>query len=136
MRKLSIFVLALFAVMAIGVVAASAAKDDKVKVGTTVTLQFNGGNGPYGEGGKFKGKVKAKKGCKKNRLVKVKKVNGGIVGEDTTDKNGNFEVPAGNDFTPGNYFAKAKKRTIEKKKKTIVCKSGRSGTIDAPGDGA
>jgi hypothetical protein len=131
MRKLALLLAAaLVATVAFGLVAATAAEKTKVK--TKVTIKYDSGSGaPYYENASFSGKVKAKKGCKKNRQVKVKQVGGATVGTDKSNKNGKYEVSAGS-FNEGSFFAKAKKKVIEKNNKTIVCKKGKSKTITIP----
>jgi hypothetical protein len=131
MRKLALLlVAALVATVAFGLVAATAAEKTKVK--TKVTIKYDSGSGaPYYENASFSGKVKAKKGCKKNRKVKVKQVGGTTVGTDKTNNNGRYEVSAGS-FNEGSFFAKAKKKKIHKNNKTIVCKKGKSKTITIP----
>jgi hypothetical protein len=131
MRKLSsLLVAALVATVAFGVLAATAAEKTKVK--TKVTIKYNAGTGaPYYENASFSGKVKAKKGCKKNRKVKVKEEGGQTVGKDRSNNNGRYEVAAGS-FNEGDFFAKVKKKKLEKKGKTIVCKKARSKTISVP----
>jgi hypothetical protein len=131
MRKLSsLLVAALVATLAFGLLAANAAEKTKVK--TKVTIKYNAGSGaPYYENASFSGKVKAKKGCKKKRKVTVKEEGGATVGTDKSNNNGRYEVAAGS-FNQGDFFAKVKKKKIEKKNKTIVCKKAKSKTITIP----
>ena len=113
--------------------AAAATADPAEQVESTVTIKFaeGGGTAPYYEEDAFKGKVKAKHGCKKDRTVKVFKEGGGLVGKDDTNERGRYEVPAVNPH--GDFFAKAKGKKIEKNNgEEFRCKRAKSDTITVP----
>jgi len=138
MRKLSVLVFALVAMLAVGGIAANAAKKEKVK--SKVTLNFKsgpaGGGDPYYEEAVFKGKVKAKgkaskkakRKCKRGRTVVVKHVGGGRFGQDRTNGQGKYFISASDAYNePGRYKATVKR----KKKGKIVCKKATSRAVRA-----
>lgn len=139
MKKLSAFVLALVATLALGGLVANAANKDKEKVKSKVTLKFKSGpagGDPYYEEAVFKGKVstkgkaskKAKKKCKAGRTVVVKRVNGGKFGQDKTNKQGKYVLSASDAYNePGKYKATVKR----KKKGKIICKEATSRAVRA-----
>src|SRR3712207_3585762 len=97
MKKLSsLLIAALVATCAFATAAAVAAPAEQVESTVTIKFEEGGGVAPYYEEDKFKGKVKAKKGCKKDRTVKVFKEGGGLVGKADTNERGRYEVPAVN----------------------------------------
>lgn len=135
MKKVSsLLIAALVATCAFGVVAATA--KENIKVESSVTIKFTDGGtttnpySPYAED-KFSGKVKGKKGCKKGRTVKLIKQGGGVEGKATTDDKGFYDIPANN--PTGNFFAKAKKKTINKDNgDKVKCSKATSNTISVP----
>jgi hypothetical protein len=133
MKKRSILITALIAVLALSAVTAFAAPPTKVN--TKVSLSFSGAGSdpydPYGEA-KFTGKVKAKKGCKKGRKVVVRNGNGASVGGTKSAANGSFSVAVPSNFAPGSYQATAKKKKLKKGSKKITCKRGTSNTVVVP----
>lgn len=153
MNRFLIPVVSLIALFAIGVTGASATHGDgkkkKVKFDSSVSINYQDARkpdpnnpydpyDPYGPGSeaRFTGKVKSeRRKCKKNRKVVVKRELAGKdakVGSDITNRKGRYVIGQGNGATPGSYYAKAKKRKIEKKHKIIVCKKARSETITVP----
>ena len=91
MKKLGTTVLAVLACVAVG--AATLAIADTKKVKTKATVEYNvftQGTAPYYEQtSAFSGKVKAKKGCKKNRKVKIVPAIGKQV---KSDKKGRYTI--------------------------------------------
>ena len=130
MKKLSSLLIA--ALVASCVFAAVSAIADTTKVKSSVTIKFEDG-GVYNEYGqdRFTGKVKGKKGCKKDRTVKVVKQGGGVEGKTTSDAKGFWDVASSN--PTGNFFAKVKKETIKKGNgDKIKCSKATSNTISVP----
>jgi hypothetical protein len=132
MRKLSVLVLALLVCLAVGAVTVEAAK---IKVKTKVTVDFSGkfsGGNPTGNpyapyspitfNGDFAGKVKGKKGCKKNRKVTI---SGGI-GSTKSNKSGNYDVSVNKVPASGNYTATVKKKKFKKGGDKIICKKAKA----------
>jgi len=81
----------------------------------------------------FKGKVKSDRaGCRKKRKVLVFRKNSPNVKIASTksNKKGKWHTDLSGTPPPGDYFAKAKKKTL--KNGTIVCKKGKSPTITVP----
>ena len=116
-------VLALVACLALGSVSMSIGAPDK-KVKTKVTLDYTErGNPPYDESA-FSGKVKAKKGCKKNRKIKIPGV-----GDTKSNSSGAYSISLNKGADPGTYQATAKKKKIKKNGKKIVCKKGKSNKV-------
>jgi hypothetical protein len=101
------------------------------EVDTSVSINFAAGNGgsyaPYAED-VFSGKVKAKKGCKKNRTIVLK---GPVGGSTQSAKNGSWEISLGN-APAGSYKATAEIKVIQKKHGVIVCNKGKSDSITVP----
>ena len=102
------------------------------KVNTKVSINFAAGNStdpytPYTED-VFSGDVKAKKGCKKGRKIKLK---GPATGSTKSANNGSWEISVCT-APDGTYKAVAKKKTIKKKHGKIVCKKGTSPSITVP----
>jgi hypothetical protein len=123
------------AILVVGAVGAGVATAHKKKFKTTVTIQWNSNEGQYSSGDTFTGNVGSKKKkCRKDRTVKVFKVQGDrLIGTDQTSNRGRYVVRVGGDATPGDYFAKAKKKVIKKNAKhKHVCKKGRSPAIVVP----
>ncbi|MGH2754602.1 MAG: hypothetical protein ACRDLB_09220 [Actinomycetota bacterium] len=79
----------------------------------------------------FKGRVQSKnRKCEKRRKVIVKRVGGGRVGKDRTDRSGNFRVKHGRNLRDGRYFAKVKKKRARTPSgRRILCRSARSQSI-------
>jgi hypothetical protein len=128
MRKPSVLVLALVTCLAVSAVPAHAAK---TKVNTKVSIDFGGefsGGGATGDpyspynpvtfNGDFSGKVKGKKGCKKNRKVTISRG----IGSDRSDDSGNYSVDIHAVPAAGDYTATVKKKKLRKGGKTIICK--------------
>ena len=151
--KFLIPVLSLIALFAIGVTGAGATHGDgkkkKVKFESSVSINYQAKGAsdpdnpydpydPYGPGAeaRFTGKVTSeRKKCKKRRKVVVKREAAGadvLFGSDITNRKGKYVIGAGDGAAPGDYYAKVKKRKIEKKHKIIVCKKARSETIPVP----
>lgn len=127
MKKMTTAVLALIAIFAIGAIANAAPDDKPKKVKTKAGLNYTPGadspTDPYDQAysrANFSGKVKAKKGCKKGRTVKVRGI-----GTDKTNKRGRYSISGGAAAAPdGNYRAVVKKKV--RKGGDIVCKRARS----------
>ena len=151
MKKTLSLVLALLAVVAIGGVATATAgkKNNKEKVDSTVTLKYQGTSTDpyspdYNQAPIFKGRVRAggkaskqaRKLCKKRRTIKVKPTQGGVFAKTKTNKKGRYSVSAAGVMSGDEYFAKVAKEKYKKgkgkKKKKIICKSGKSGTVTIP----
>jgi hypothetical protein len=127
----TVAVLAAAAILAIGGGLATA---HIKKYGSTVTINFQEG-GAYAD--QFRGKVRSNKAaCKKQRTVKVYRKKPGpdaLYGSDKTNKKGKYVVAPGRNATPGNYYAKAKKRVLKKNSlHKHVCKKATSNTIPVP----
>jgi len=124
-KRLIVVALALAVCIAVGTTALAAKGGGTTNVKTKVALKYQqGGNPPYNEAARFSGKVKAKKGCKKGRKVKIANV-----GKTKTDQRGKYEIPIKGAGAPGTSKAKVKKKTIRKNGEKIVCKKGKSNTI-------
>ena len=122
MNRRFAIVMALVACLALGSVT-MAVGASTVKVKTKVTLTFaKTGTPPYNQS-VFSGKVKAKKGCKKNRKVSIPNV-----GKTKSDGSGNYSISTGA-VPAGTYQATAKKKKIKKNGTTIICKKGKSNTV-------
>jgi hypothetical protein len=138
MKKLVVLVLALVACVAVGAVTVASAKPKPVvKVNTTIknlafTGSFSGGTynpsvpgyyTPVVFNGKFSGKLKAAKRCKKHRKIKITGPSG-LLGKTNSAGSGAFDLSFTNStgVTPGEYTVKVKKKTINRKKQTIICK--------------
>jgi ABC-type glycerol-3-phosphate transport system substrate-binding protein len=127
MNKRFAIVLALVACLAVGSISMATAKPKVKKVKTTVTLAYaNTGAPPYNQS-VFSGKVKAKKGCKKNRKVSIPNV-----GQTKSDSKGNYSIALSTAAAPGTDQATAKKKKITKNGTKIVCKKGKSNTVTVP----
>jgi hypothetical protein len=121
MKRVSMVLLALVACIAVGAVTMATAK---TKVKTKVSVHFSGkstsGNSPYTQGtfeGHFAGKVKGKKGCKKNRKVRITPG----IGSTKSDNTGNYDVKVTTKPAAGNYTATVKKKKFTKGGEKIVC---------------
>lgn len=127
MKRLSIALVAVGAVMALG---PSVAAAHKVHYDSTVTIDFL--TDPYST--TFFGNVDSEKNaCRKRRTVKVQRDEGNnnvLFGTDTTDNDGDYSVsdaPA----PDGAYFAKAKKRFLKNSKKhKHICDADKSPVIE------
>lgn len=134
MKKRLAIGLALVACLAAGSAAMAIAKPKVKKVDTTLTLGYSETittpSGPYGPSepssrSVFSGDVKAKKGCKKNRKVSIPGV-----GDTKSASDGGYAVSLDTAAPPGTYQATAKKKKIKKHGKKIVCKKGKSNTVE------
>ena len=134
MRKFTLITLALAATLAFGGFVATAAT--KKTYGTGLSIRYSSGSAidpsdPFASAA-FKGKVRSdKRQCKKKRTVVITERGGGKIGKTRSAQNGSYAVDTPG-FGPGKYYAKAKKKTIKKKNKKIVCKAGKSPTITVP----
>jgi hypothetical protein len=132
MRKLSVMVLALVACLAVGAVTVSAAKTKvKTKVSVNFSGKFGGGNptgnpySPYNPitfNGEFSGKVKGKKGCKKNRKVTISRG----IGSAKSSSSGKYAVKVNTVPAAGNYTATVKKKKFKKAGNKIICKKAKA----------
>ena len=134
MRKFTLITLALAATLVFGGFVATAAT--KKTVGTGLSIRYSSGSAidpsdPFASA-RFTGKVRSgKKQCKKKRAVVITEKGIGKIGKTKSEKDGSYAVETPG-FGPGKYYAKAKKKTIKKKNKRIVCKAGKSPTITVP----
>ena len=125
MKRVWIALLTALGTVALLATAALAPAATTTKVKTKVTLKYaesTTGTPPYEEQtATFFGKVKAKKGCKKGRQVKVPGA-----GTTRSANDGKYEISLSDPAAPGTYRAKVKKKKIQKNGKKIVCKKGKS----------
>lgn len=134
MRKFTLITLALAATLAFGGFVATAAT--KKTYGTGLSIKYSSGSAidpsdPFASAA-FKGKVRSdKRQCKKKRAVVITERSSGKIGKTKSEKDGSYAIAAPGSG-PGKYYAKAKKKTIKKKNKMIVCKAGKSPTITVP----
>jgi hypothetical protein len=106
------------------------AKPQVKKVESSITLNFSQGSLPYSPYTQdvFSGRVKAKKGCKKNRTVEIN--NTALSG--TTDSSGDYVIAAGN-VSPGTYTATVLKKIRKNNNGTkIICKPATSDPVTVP----
>ena len=137
MKKLTVFVLAIVAMLAFGSIAANAAPNDSQKFDSEVSLKFvqSDPTGPYDQkASAFKGQVKSTKElCEKKRKVVVRRLGEGKVGTVTTSNKGSYRVAADDPFVAGEFKARVKKKIIEKQNgKEIICVGAKSDVIQAP----
>jgi hypothetical protein len=150
-RRRFAIALALIACLAVGSVSAAVGKPGVKKVKTRVTLNYTQtGTPPYHQSF-FSGRVKAKKGCKRNREITITNTGTSAVVASTTSSSdglysvwlttasttsssdGSYSVSPTTAAPAGTYQAEAAK----KKKKTnngtkIVCKKRASNTVPVP----
>ena len=125
MNRRFAIVTALIACLALGSVSMAVGAQGVKKVKTKVTLDYTkSGSGQYSQS-VFDGKVKAKKGCKKNRKVNIPGV-----GSTKSSNNGSYSISLNRAAQNGTYQATAKKKKIKKNGKKIVCKKGKSNTVN------
>jgi hypothetical protein len=143
MKKPLATALAIVACLTAGSGATVLAEPKVKKVETTVTLSYAKTtttpppSGPYGPSvppstrSVFSGKVKAKKGCKKGRDIRVTNTDtSAVVGTTTNSDDGTYSISLSSAAPSGTYQATAKKKKIKKKHgKKIVCKKGKSNTV-------
>ncbi len=125
MKRIGVLVTALVLCVALGVT--SLAFGATVRVKSKISLSFEQGGTSYSSSTEdtFFGKVKGKKGCKKNRTVKIV----GTTLRDKTNRTGDYEISAG-EASPGTYTAKVKKKVRRKGDGTrIVCKRATSNSV-------
>jgi hypothetical protein len=134
LSRVAIYVTA--AILVVAAVGAGVATAHKKKIKSTVTIAWDDNFvPPYDEGDRFEGNVGSKKKkCRKDRKVKVFRTQGNqLIGTDQTNNQGRYVVAVGREASPGDYFAKAKKKLIKKNKKhKHVCKKAISPTIMVP----
>lgn len=129
MKKLTVLVVALVALLALGGAVAGAAKKKQVKTKVTISIEEPSS---YSEGG-ISGKVKSKKAkCRKKRKVTIRKVGKGVIGKAKTSGNGSYNVPLSGDVSSGIYRAVARKAAYKKGKTKYVCKQGKSKKVTVP----
>jgi hypothetical protein len=125
MKKRFAIVMALVACLGVGSVSLAVGKPGVKKVKTKVTLNYTkSGNPPYNQS-EFSGKVKAKKGCKKKRKVSISGI-----GNTKSANDGSYSISLNDAAPSGTYQAVAKKKKIKKNGKKIVCKKGKSNTVN------
>jgi hypothetical protein len=119
------------AIVVVAAVGAGSVTAHKKKIKATITVQWNDNEGPYTSGDIFSGDVTTKKKCRKDRRVKVFRAQGDqLIGTDGTNSQGHYVVEVGGEASPGDYFAKLKKKALKKSKKhKHVCKKAISPTI-------
>jgi hypothetical protein len=118
-------VLAIVGCLAVGSVSMAVGQAQVEKVKTKVTLDYTKtGSGQYSQS-VFDGKVKAKKGCKKNRKVKIPGI-----GSTKSSSSGTYSISLNRAAPNGTYQATAKKKKIRKNGTKIVCKKGKSNTVN------
>jgi hypothetical protein len=124
-------VYAAVAMLVVGAVGAGVVTAHKKKIKATVTIQWSDNEGPYASGDIFSGDVATKKKCRKDRTVKVFRAQGDQqIGLDKTNNQGHYVVEVGGEASPGDYFAKLKKKVLRKNKKhKHICKKATSPTI-------
>lgn len=100
-KRLPLIFATMIACLAVGAVAASAAKDKTI--GSTIKVKYKGANpnDPYGTS-YFSGKVGPSK-CADDRVVKIKGV-----GSEETDDNGKFKLTLSSPAFPGKYKVSVK----------------------------
>ncbi len=136
MRRLSLIALALVACLAVGSMTTALAGPVQTKrIKSKVTIAYHAdppAPGSYPQDNYFFGKVKArKKACRKGRRVSVKKTfTSEKIGKTLTNKKGRYRISAGffggTGAPAGTYRARAKKKTIVRNGKRIICKRARS----------
>ena len=124
MKRLGVLVIALTLCVALGLT--SLAFGETVRVKSKISLSFVHGSLPYSPYAQdtFFGNVKAKKGCKKGRTVKIV----GTTLRDRTNRAGEYSIAAGN-AGPGTYTAKVKKKVKRVRGNRIVCKRATSNPV-------
>jgi hypothetical protein len=129
LSRLAIYLVA--AILVVGAVGAASVTAHKKKIKATVTIQWNDNEGPYATGDIFSGDVATKKKCRKDRTVKVFRAQGDqLIGTDKTNSQGHYIVEVGGEASPGDYFAKLKKKALKRNKKhKHICKKATSPTI-------
>jgi hypothetical protein len=128
LRKL--IALTAIAALSMALVAVAGAKPQIKHVETKVSLTFTHGTlpvAPYIQD-EFSGRVKAKKSCKKKRMVTID----GTALSDTTDSSGDFVIAVGY-VGPGTYTATAAAKNRKTNNGTkIVCEKGTSKPVTVP----
>jgi hypothetical protein len=129
LSRLAMYVAA--AILVVGAVGAGVVTAHKRKIKATVTIQWNDNEGLYSPGDIFSGDVATKKKCRKDRTVNVFRDQGDqLIGTDETNNQGHYLVEVAGEASPGDYFAKVKKKVLRKNKKhRHVCKKARSPAI-------
>jgi hypothetical protein len=126
---------AAISILTVGAIGIGVASAHKKKIKSTVTISWSDNDGIYQESDVFDGDVGSKKKkCRADRKVKVFRAQGDQqIGTDETNNQGHYVVRVGGEATPGDYFAKAKKKVIKKNKKhKHVCKKATSPTLAVP----
>jgi hypothetical protein len=125
MRRTALTVLA--TVLALGLAASMALADNADKVRSQIEIEWY-----HSIGGEFSlfGDVHSKKNkCERNRKVTLYHADGGetavVVGTGTTDRTGDWEIPADLDFNAP-FVASVKKRTLGGGEKKLICKGADS----------
>jgi hypothetical protein len=131
MKLSRVLIYATVAILVVGAVGGGIATAHKKKFKTTVTITWHENDGLYEEGDTFDGDVGSKrKKCRKGRTVKLFRVQDNrLIGTDTTNGSGHYEVTVGGEAAQGDYFAKAKKKAIKNPNHKHICKKGKSQTI-------
>ena len=119
MKRFGVLVTATALCVAVGMTSVASAETIRVK--TRITVSFIDGSNPYAPVTQdtFAGDVKAKKGCAKNRIVKLV----GTTRSDKSDVDGEYAIAAG-EVPAGTYTVKAKrKKKIKANGDVKVCKA-------------
>jgi hypothetical protein len=119
------------AILVVGAVGAGVASAHKKKIKAAVTIQWTANDDPYAIGDIFSGDVATKEKCREDRTVKVFRAQGvQPIGTDETNDRGHYRVQVTGPASPGDYFAKVKKKVLRKNKRhRHVCKKAISPTI-------
>ena len=128
MKRAATLILALAAIMGVGLVGAAAGH--KVKYDSTVTAKFKkAGHDPYTQPARFEGTVDSEKlRCLKNRTVNLRLLatdgSSTVVASDVTDLNGAWVIQPASAPAAGTYFAEAAKKVLKKNRKhRHVCRA-------------
>ncbi len=129
MKRLTVTVVALFAVFAVGYASMAAGAPNGVAnklVKTTLSLGYNpGSTDPYADNykeAKFSGRAKTKKVCRADRKVVITDV-----GKAKTDRKGRYVISAGSGAPKGTYQASVKKKVVKQKNGVkVICKKAKS----------
>jgi hypothetical protein len=112
----------LVSALALALVAGPVHADKGKKVRSQIEIEWFDGGGPQVV---MFGDVHSKKNkCERNREVTLT-VGGAFIGTDTTDRTGDWEIPADLEFNDP-FIASVEKRTVGRGDKKLVCKAAES----------
>jgi hypothetical protein len=134
MKLPRIAAIAVIALLAVGAMGGGFAVAHVKKFFTDVTIKYSA-NPYYGD--QFSARLRSNKNrCEKHRKVKVLQKQPGkddLFGTDRTNRHGKYVVAPGGSASPGDYYAKAKKKKLKHNRHhKHVCKKGRSDAISVP----